>query len=89
MAYIIKTTGEFVEVQPKNGTDFQLEELKATIGGGYIEIVRPAIAANLYMIVDEEGKLKNLPPNIPATVIYGSSDVIAGDVLLCLQNQIL
>jgi len=27
MAYIIKTTGEVIETQPKNGTDFSLEEL--------------------------------------------------------------
>ncbi len=38
MAYIIKHTGEITKVQPKNGTDFQLDELQAVVGG-CIEVI--------------------------------------------------
>lgn len=38
MAKWIKTNGEIVEVQPKNGTDYSLEELQGFVGG-YIEII--------------------------------------------------
>lgn len=33
MAKIYKMNGEVLNVEPKNGTDFQLEELQAIVGG--------------------------------------------------------
>ena len=38
MAQIIKATGEQIEVEPRNGTDFQLDELQKIVGG-FIEVV--------------------------------------------------
>lgn len=38
MAKIIYTDGREVDVTPKNGTDFSLEELQEVVGG-YIEII--------------------------------------------------
>ena len=83
MAKIIKTNGEVLEVEPKNGTDFSLEEMQAIVGG-YIEIV--SLGDDL-MVVNEEGKLIGLPINDVATAMI-TNDIIVGDVLICKNNQI-
>lgn len=31
MAYIIKTSGEIIETTPRNGNDFELDELQAIV----------------------------------------------------------
>ena len=90
MAQIIKTTGEVIEVAPKNGTDFSLEELK-TIVDGWIEIVN--LRDGRLLCLDEEGKLKGKERNHVATDIYRQAfpqckDFIVGDVLLCDEDQI-
>jgi len=89
MAKIIKSNGETIDVNPNNGNDFKLEELQ-TIVGGYIEIVW--LPNNEIMVVNEDGKLMELPINQEATKIYqnafGYNDVIVGDVLLCKSNQV-
>ena len=91
MAQIIKTTGEVIEVAPKNGTDFSLEELK-TIVDGWIEIVN--LRDGRLLCLDEEGKLKGKERNHVATDIYHQAlplcrkDFIVGDVLLCNEDQI-
>lgn len=89
MAKVIKVPDEVVDVEPMNGTDFSLEELRSFVGG-YIEVL------DLYddemMVVNEEGKLKGLPINEMATwyLLDNSrySDVIVGNVLICNTNQI-
>lgn len=80
-----------VEVQPKNGTDFQLEELQDYIGG-YIEIVY--FKDGRMLVVDEEGKLKGLPFNVGATLAFNEGtgrhdDIILGNALLCEKGQVL
>ena len=88
MAMIIKTDGQVISVQPKNGKDFTLKELKAIVGG-YIEIIR---MNDKYMVVNEEGKLERLPYNSTATGFYwanvGRNDYIVGDVLVCGMDEI-
>ena len=66
MAQIIKSNGQVIETAPKNGTDFQLEELKSIVGG-YIEIVN--LRDGRLICLNEEGKLYNLPYNYKATDI--------------------
>ena len=88
MAMIIKTDGQVISVQPKNGKDFTLQELKVIVGG-YIEIIR---MNDKFMVVNEEGKLDQLPYNAPATGLYwdnvGCNDYIVGDVLVCGIDEI-
>ena len=88
MAMIIKTDGQVISVQPKNGKDFTLQELKAIVGG-YIEIIR---MNDKFMVVNEEGKLEQLPCNALATGLYwanvGGNDYIVGDVLVCGIDEI-
>ena len=85
MAKIYKTTGEVIEVEPKNGKDFQLSELQEIVHG-YIELVN--FSSTKYMVVNEEGHLLGLPLNLSATRLYNKGDVIVGDVLICNKSQI-
>lgn len=89
MAVILKANGEQVLVHPNNNNDFSLEELREIVGG-HIEIIR---LPDFYMVVNEEGKLINLPLNEEATQIYQCGtkelDYIVGDVLICSIGQIL
>jgi hypothetical protein len=54
-------------------------QVRAAIGGGYVEALR--IASDTYLMVDEEGRLKDLPLNAQATRLY-NLDAIVGDAVL-------
>lgn len=86
---ILTSTGSRKDVNPSNGSDFSLEELQDFVGG-YIEIVR--LSSTQLMVVNEEGKIHNLPINTNATLLYimatGRKDTIVGDVLICETNKI-
>ena len=86
MAKLIKADGNVVEVSPKNaGKCFTLEELKGFVGG-WIECIN--ISHKQVMVINEEGKLMNLPYNAVATEAFRmafqpTDDFIVGDALLC------
>ena len=90
MAQIIKTNGQILEVQPQNGTDFQLEEMQAIVNG-YIEMV--PLHNGEIMIVNEEGKF-TCSENYTATFVakhynvITNDDYIFGDVLICKDEEI-
>lgn len=84
-AQIIKTTGEVWEIEPKNKTDFSLEELQEIVGG-YIEIVQ--LGNRKVMVANEDGVYLELPLNRKASNIY-QRNLIVGDVVICSSNQIL
>lgn len=95
MAQIIKTTGEVIEVAPKNGTDFSLEEMQEIVnhnGNHYIEVIY--LPNNKLMIINEEGKCEhvNAPINHKATDIFieafGAYDFVCGNVLVCDADQV-
>lgn len=82
-AEIIKTSGERITVKPENGTDFELHEMQEIVGG-WIEVVY--LRDGRIMVVNEEGKVNRLEPNIVATnllLAQGGWDMIVGDVLVC------
>lgn len=88
LSTVIFSDGATKNVEPSNGTDFSLEELRGFVGG-YIEIVR--ISKSQVMVVNEEGKIYNLPQNEKATMlvnIAGFRDVVVGNVLVCDINKI-
>lgn len=89
MAHIIKTDGSVIDVTPKNGTDFELEELNDIVGG-HIEIVY--LDENDIMVLNEEGKLIDLPINNKASLIFqamtNTFDFVVGDVLICNNEQV-
>ena len=75
---------------------FTLEEMQSLVGG-YVEIVTiPRLnmaygeinidAKDLIMLVNEEGKLRNLQPNMAGTMILranGVHDYAVGNVVIC------
>ena len=88
MATLIKSTGEELTVSPAKGKYFTLKELQNYVGG-YFETL--PVATTQLMVVNEEGKLINLPINKRATDIALENcilDIIVGDVLICLTNEI-
>lgn len=90
MAQIIKSSGVVIEVTPKNGTDFSLEELQEIVGG-YIGILH--LKDKRIIVYDEEGELKNSPLNQKATELlnrnsYCVEGTIVGDVLVCDSEQV-
>lgn len=88
MAKIYKTDGTVKTVEPKNGTDFKLDELQEIVGG-HIEVLY--LNSSEILVCDEEGKLKNYPLNIEATRIVQENDIsdyIVGDVLICKTGEV-
>ena len=88
LSTVINTDGLHKNVEPSNGEDFSLEELRRFVGG-HIEIVR--LSKSQVMVVNEEGKVNDLPYNQYATMlvnIAGIRDVIVGNVLVCDINKI-
>ena len=86
---IYKTNGEVIETSPKNGTNYTLDELREIVGG-YIDI--RYLTDNKIMVINDEGKLINLPHNENATILFrlciNTTDLIVGDVLVCQINRI-
>lgn len=88
MATYINTSGLELDVTPKDGYKFSLEELQNLVGG-YIE--RIAMPNGQAMYINEEGKLNDLPWNSRATTIlklHGliPHDYIVGNVVI-LSNE--
>lgn len=85
MGKIYKANGEVLDIEPKNGTDFQLEELQAIVGG--LIDCQMTNDGNDLIIFNDEGKLMELPYNENATEIYQErvyeGDFLVGDVLIC------
>lgn len=82
-ATVLKIDGTSVDVVPRNKKDFQLDELQGIVGG-FIEILY--LSKTQIMVVNEEGKLDDLPYNHLATLachMAGIRDVIVGNVLVC------
>ena len=88
MAKIYRTNGDVENVEPKNGTDFQLDELQAIVCG-YIECLN--LTDGTLLVCNEEGKLMHLPYNAKATELIrknGYNDYIVGDALVCKSDEV-
>ena len=89
MAKILYVDGTKKEVEPKNGKDFKLQELQAIVGG-LIELVY--LPNDELMVCNEEGWLIPLELNMQATMYIkdscGRDEPIAGNVLICKDNEI-
>lgn len=79
MAKLIKADGNVVVVSPKNeGECFTLDELQGFVGG-YIECIN--ISPTQVMVINEEGKLMNLPYNAVATETFRIAFQHTGDFI--------
>ena len=84
---VVTASGEKRFVNPKEKV-FSLEELQKIVGG-YIEIISlPNLKKKI--VLNEEGKINNLPINHFATTLfrdaYKTNDYIVGTVLICDNN---
>ena len=102
MATLIKADGTRKVVEPKNGKDFDLDELKSFVGG-WFELISVGCK---YVVVDEDGRMKASPYNISATEeiremlsavdrsdwrrlsLARSNYKLVGDVLICNNTEI-
>lgn len=97
-AFVARASGELEQAIPKNGTDFQLDELQAIVGGtvevhniGYL----PNGTAMLLCMNEDANNLQPPPPfNTKATELWweycgGPSAHIRGDVLICRGDQLV
>lgn len=89
MSIWIRADGNVEVVEPENGSTYSLKELNAFVGG-YIELVY--LSNGQLMVLNEEGKINDLPFNSLATALYNPhsvfQDYVVGDVLVCQQNEI-
>ena len=92
-AKLLKASGEVIEIEPNNGTDFKLDELYKHLNCSLIEVVN--LNQDDIMIVDDEGKLtSNNVVNVNATKLAQENqaiifwDYIAGDAIVCNRKMI-
>ena len=92
-AKLLKASGEVVEIEPKNGTDFKLDELHKHLQCSLVEVIN--LNQDDIMIVDDEGKLtSNNVVNVNATKLaqenqaITSWDYIAGNAIVCNRKMI-
>lgn len=85
----IKTNGDAIKLKwPVQGVSI-LQWMQLQVDGNIEVVSRLNLTnADAIMIINEEGKIENLPDNDLATAIYqsGAEDRIVGDVLLVLQD---
>lgn len=80
MAYIAFANGERKNLP----TVPDIEEARKIVGG-YVEVVHPALAPDVVLLVDDEGRLKTNKLNEHASHMYGG--VIAGDVVVLTRKE--
>lgn len=89
-AYLITEKCGVSQIKPKNGTDFELEEVQKYVDG-YIEIVQ--LTDEQIMIVNEEGKFTKGCNQIASAIAHlhraiGQRDYITGDVVICPSKML-
>ena len=86
----IKIDGTISDIKPSNGITFSLKEMQ-TFVNGMVELINIS-KHKVYMLINEEGKLLNLPMNERATVLFqeqfGKSDWIVGDVAIVQYEEL-
>lgn len=89
-ATLYTTDSKMKEVRPKNRKTFSVSEMQYYVHG-YFEII--PLGDGCVMIINEEGKIKNLPLNETATAIIKTyypamKGEILGDVIVCKKSMI-
>lgn len=91
-AKLLKASGEVVEIEPKNGADFTLEELYEHLQCGLVEII--VLNQDDIMVIDEEGTWTFKGVNVRATKhaqenqAIASWDYIVGDAIVCNRKMV-
>lgn len=83
---LLKADGGSQQLEPRNGTDFTVEELEALVGGKNLQIAKVARDKG-YLISNWKTEKSDGNFNDEATLIYcmshGFMDTIYGDAVLC------
>jgi hypothetical protein len=97
-AKFLKLSGEVIDIQPKNKTDFSLLELQQFVGGP-IEVIMPPGKDGAIMVINATGKRGPiLPKNALASRIWQAGshpksqrglDDIVGNAVFCHKSQVL
>lgn len=87
----IKVDGTIIDMKPSKSDKFKLLELQGMVNG-MIELINLS-KHKVYMVINEEGKLLDLPINKMATTLFyeefgKNDDYIVGDVVLIQYNEI-
>lgn len=92
-AKLLKVSGEVMEIEPKNGTDFKLDELYKHLQCSLVEVIN--LNQDDIMVVDEEGKLKsNNVVNVNATTLAQKNqaivfwDYVVGNAIVCNRKMV-
>lgn len=86
---LYKANCSVCEISPRNGRYYTLEELQGFVGG-LIELVHSKDGGSV-MVVNENGKLEGLAPNVWGTNWaneQGLVDYIVGDVAVVASHRI-
>lgn len=78
-------------VEPKNGSKYDLDEIRGHIGCQWLTIIH--LGGGNMLVVDEEGKLNDKPVNSFASRLVKDStlspvDYVVGDALLIRTNEL-
>lgn len=83
---LLKPDGGSQQLEPRNGTDFTVEELEALVGGRNLQIAKVARDKG-YLISNWKTEKSDSNFNDEATLIYcmsrGFMDTIYGNAVLC------
>ena len=74
------------ELKEKPEEQSKLEFMQEIVGG-YIEVVRNKYLPAYCLVVDEEGRLKEKMPNLAASVIDSTGNLILGTVIPCWEED--
>ena len=93
-AKLLKVSGEVMEIEPKNGTDFKLDELYKHLQCRLVQIIH--LNKGDIMVVDEEGKwASNNVINVNATKLAQENraivfwDYVVGNAIVCNKKMIM
>ena len=89
MAFLLHVNGRRESVSPVHPPSFSLEELQRFVCG-YIEVV--TLSDGRLLIINEEGKIENLPYNVEATMLVADvlfpGDYIVGPAVLLTSQEL-
>lgn len=87
-AHLLRADGTASRVSPDDGKQFTLDEAYRLIKASAVEwhaIIVSEDNDRAYIVMDEQGRVKELPLNRLASYLFGSS--VFGDVLVCPYSQ--
>ena len=97
MALLLNMDGTHGAVYPKNGTKFGIHEIQDALFGDLREDLRRQILIKdiptndgRFMLVDEEGEIRNLAPNRKAALYLGPPNIgtkVYGPTLIVFRDE--